>query len=240
MPPTVAQTASAFGDAVAEATIGVGLGVNFAPRAEYEDRRVLLPPLPPVAQDFLDELHGYKNFDVRAFFQQLDDDWTRRILLPAAPNAFEDWAWSKDFSLLCAKPQDTEPIDFALPIVTLLAYDQNDWARRLEWPYAPQTAEQDLPSQPPNPPAAFEDGEGSRDFTEKRSWLESDVLLGIPLAPFAGWFAENVAEFAGSSGTLAAMVMLDEFVNAPSGSGPFGPAPRGRSVRLGFSISAFR
>jgi hypothetical protein len=240
MPPTVAQTAPAFGDAVAEATIGVGLGLNFAPRAEYEDRRVLLPPLPPVAQDFFDELHGYKNFDGRAFFQQLEEDWTRRILLPAVPNAFEDWAWSRDFSAVCAKPQEAEPIDFARPIVTLLAYDQNDWAQRFEWSYVPQTAEQDLPSQPPNPPAAFEDGEGSRDFNEKRFWLESDVLLGIPLVPFAGWFDENSAAFGGTGGSLAAMVMLDEFVNAPSGSGTFGSAPRGRSVRLGFSISAFR
>lgn len=240
MPPTVAQTAPAFTDAVAEATIGLGLGANLAPRAENEDRRVLLPPLPPVAQDLLDELHGYKNFDVRAFFQQLEEDWTRRILLPAAPNAFEDWAWSKDFSPLCAKPQDAEPIDFARPIVTLLAYDQNDWAQRFERSYAPQTAEQDLPSQPPNPPAAFEDGEGSRDFNEKRFWLESDVLLGIPLVPFAGWFDENSAAFGGTGGSLAAMVMLDEFVNAPSGSGTFSSAPRGRSVRLGFSISAFR
>jgi hypothetical protein len=240
MPPTVAQTAPAFADAAAEATTGIGLGVNFAPRAEFEDRRVLLPPLPPSAQDLLDELHGYKNCDARAFFQQLEDDWTRRILLPAPPNAFEDWAWSKDFSPLCVKPQDAEPIDYARPIVTLLAYDQNDWTRRSEWFYAPQIAEQDLPSQPPNPPAAFEDGEGSRDFSEKRSWLESDVLLGIPLVPFAGWFDENAAAFAGSSGTLAAMVVLDEFVNAPSGSGTFGSAPRGRSMRFGFSISAFR
>jgi hypothetical protein len=36
------------------------------------------------------------------------------------------------------------------------------------------------------------------------------------------------------------MVVLDEFVNAPSGSGTFGSAPRGRSMRFGFSISAFR
>jgi hypothetical protein len=240
MPTTVAQTAPAFADAASEATIGVGLGVNFAPRVEYEDRRVLLPPLPPSAQDLLDELFGYKNFDARAFFQQLEDDGTRRILLPAAPNAFEDWAWSKDFSLLCVKPQDAEPIDFALPIITRLAYDQNDWSQRFEWSYAPQTAEQDLPSQPPNPPAAFEDGEGSRDFTEKRSWLESDALLGVPFVPFFAWFDETGAARGGSGGSLAAMVMLDEFVNAPSGGSLFGTAPDGRSARLGFSISAFR
>ena len=246
MPPTVAQTVPAFSDAAAEASAGFALGANSAWRAEYEDRRVLLPPLPPVAQDFLEELYGYKNLDARAIFQQLDDDWTRRVLLPVAPTILEDWAWSlpaqagKDFSLLYVKPFDAEPVDFARPIVTLLSYDENVWPRRFEWFFAPQTAEQDLPSLPPRAPASFEDGEGSRDFTEKHFWLDGDVLLGVPFAPSTGWFDEGALPFAGSSGSLAAMVLLDEFVNAPSGGSTFGPAPRGRSVRFGFSISAFR
>ena len=241
MPPTVAQTAPAFADAAAaEAFAGFGLNANAALRVEYEDRRVLLPPLPPAAQDFVDELHAYKNFDARAIFQQFDDEWTRRVLLPAAPNAFEDWAWSKDYSWPCAKPADTEPIDFARPIVTLLAYDENGWPRRIEGLYAPQMAEQDQSNTLPAPPAAFEDGEGSRDFNEKRFWQESDVLLGIPVVPLAAWFEENSLASSGSLGSLAAMVLMDEFVNAPLGGSPFGPAPRGRSVRFGFSISTFR
>ena len=240
MPPTVAQTVPAFADAAAAASAGFGLSANSAWRAEYEDRRVLLPPLPPVAQDFLDELHGYKNLGSRAIFDQLDDDWTRRVLLPAAPIVLEDWAWSRDCSLTGVKPVDTEPIDFARPILTLLSYDENAWPRRFEWFYAPQTAEQDLPSLPPNAPAAFEDGEGSRDFTEKHFSLESDVLLGVPFAPSTGWFDEAALPLAGRAGSLAALVLLDEFVNAPSGGSTFGPAPRGRSARFGFSISAFR
>ena len=240
MPPTVAQTAPAFADAAAEASAGLVISANSAWRAEYEDRRMLLPPLPPVAQDFLEELHAYKNLDARAIFQQLDDDWTRRVLLPATPIVLEDWAWNKDCSLPCVKPLDAEPIDFARPIVTLLSYDENDWPRRFEWFYAPQTAEQDLPSLPPNAPTAFEDGEGSRDFNEKHFWIESDVLLGVPFVPSTGWFEETALPFAGSTGTLAALVLLDEFVNAPSGGNTFGPAPRGRSARFGFSISAFR
>jgi len=240
MPPTLAQTAPAFADALAEASFAFGLNANAAFRVDYEDRRVLLPPLPPVAQDFLDELHGYRNFDARAVFQQLEDDATRRFLPPSPPNAYEDWFWSKDFSPLYSKPFDAEPIDFARPIVTSLAYDENDWPRRFDWLFAPQTAEQDLPSQPPRPPLAFEDGEGSRDFTEKRFWLESDVLLGVPFTPSTGWMDESVNLFAANPGSLAAMMMMDEFLDAPTGSGTFGSAPRGRSVRFGFSISAFR
>jgi hypothetical protein len=238
MPPTVAQTAPAFADAAGE---GIGApGANVAYRAEYEDRSVALVKLLPVAQDFHDELHGYKNVDARALFQQLEDDWTRRVLLPVPPNAYEDWSWSRDFSLLCVKPFDAEPIDFARPIVTLLAYDENDSQRRWEWLSAPQTTEQDLPSQPPNPPAAFADAEESRNFTERRFWLDGDALLSVPLVPSTAWLEENGAGYTASSGSLAAMVMLDEFVNAPAGGNTFGPASRGRSVRFGFSNSSFR
>jgi hypothetical protein len=237
MPPTVAQTAPAFADPAAE-LLG-GWSVNSAARAEYEDRSVVLPKLLPLAQDFHDELHGYKSAAARAVFQQFDDDWTRRVLPPTPPNAFEDWAWSKDFSWFYVKPIDAEPTDFARPIVAFRVGDEETWPRRFDWLYAPQTAEQDLPSQPPRPPLAFEDGEGSRDFTEKRFWLESDVLLGVPRIVSTGWLDENAAAFRASAGSLAAMVVLDDFVNAPAGSSGFGAAPRGRSVRFGFSISAF-
>ena len=181
MPPTVAQTAPAFADAVAEASAGFGLNCNVASRAEYEDRRVLVAPLPPLAQDFVEELLHCKSFDVRALFQQLEDEWTRRVLLPSAPIVLEDWSGSlpaqpgKDFSPLYVKPFDAEPIDFARPLIPLM------------------------------------------------SWLD-DASGGV----------------SARAGTLAAMLVLDEFVNAPTGSGPFGGTSPGRSARFGFSISSFR
>src|ERR1700740_1381139 len=177
MPPTVAQTAPAFADPATEAPAGFGLNTNPACRAEYEDRRILLSPLPPVAQDFVEETVHCKSFDARGLFQQLDDEWTRRVLLPAAPIVLEDWSGSlaaqpgKVFSPLYAKPFDSEPIDFARPIV-------------------PQT-----------------------------SWLDD-----------AG------GSLSSRTGSLAAMLVLDEFVNAPTGSGPFGGTAPGRSTRFGFSI----
>lgn len=175
MPPTVAQTAPAFAEPATEASAGFGLNCNVAARVEYEDRRILLPPLPPVAQDFVEELLYCKSFDARALFQQLDDEWTRRVLLPAAPVVLEDWSWSKDFSSLYAKPFDAEPIDFSRPITPLM------------------------------------------------SWLDD-----ASAAPSV------------RTGTLAAMLVLDEFVNAPAGGGLFGGAAPGRSSRFGFSISSFR
>ena len=238
MPPTVAQTAPAFADPAAELpALAAG---TFASRADHDDRSIVLPKLPPVAPEIYDELDAYKSTDARALFQQLEDDWTRRSLPPSPPNAFEDWTWSKDFSWLYAKPVDGEPIDFARPIFQPLSYDENDWPRRFDWLYAPQTAEQDLPSQPPPAPLAFDDGEGSRDFTEKRFWLEGDVLLGTPSIPLPGWLDESAGTFASMRGSLAATVILDEFVNAPAGTGPSGQAPRTRGTRFGFSIPAFR
>ena len=208
MPPTVAQTAPAFADPAA-APAGFGLIANSASRAEYDDRRVLLPPLPPVAQDFIEEIHASKGVDVRVLFQQLDDEWTRRILLPAAPVVLEDWTWSRDFSPLFVKPTDAEPIDFARPIVTLLAYEETDWPHRFDRLYATQTA-------------------------------ESDALLGVPFTPSIVWLDDGANALAGNAGSLASMLVLDEFVNAPMGGSSFGPAPRGRSARFGFSISSFR
>jgi hypothetical protein len=214
MPPTVAQMAPAFADAAAESCCGFAPSSNATSRADYDDRRILLPPLPPEAQDFFADLFAYKTFDARAVFQQLDDEWTRRILVPTAPLVLEDWAWclpaqaAKDFSLLCSKPADGEPIDFARPIVTPLAYD--------------------------------EDTETSHDFSEKRFWLESDVLLGVPFPPSTAWLDDPAGFFVGSSCSLAAMVALEEFVNAPAGGNLSGPAPPGRSVRLGLAFSSFR
>lgn len=180
MPPTVAQTAPAFSDSATEASAGFGLNCNVACRAEYEDRRILLLPLPPVAQDFVEELLHCKSFDARPLFQQLEDEWTRRVLLPAAPVVLEDWSGSllqpgKDFALFYAKPFDAEPIDFARPIV-----------------------------------------------------------------PLTSWLDDAPAAVIGRAGTLAAMLVLDEFVNAPTGSGPFGGTAPGHSARFGFSISSFR
>lgn len=173
MPPTVAQTAPAFADVSGDGVPVSLLNANFASRAEYDDRRMLPTPLPPVAQDFVEELFLNKSFESRALFKQLEDEWTRRVLLPT-------------------------------------------------------------------PPTAFDDGEASRAFTEKRFWLDSELLLGMPFALSTGWLDDSAMTYASNRGTLAAMVVLDEFVSAPAGGGTFGSAPRGRSARFGFVVPLFR
>ena len=142
----------------------------------------------------------------------------------------------------------SQEADFGLlPFIPTMVWDEFDWQKLAPaipgWTdsRSPQTTtEEDLRSLPPAAPAAFDDGEGSRDFSEKRSWLESDVLLGVPLIPPLSWLDDTTSLFVYGSGSLAAFVPLDDFVNAPTGSGPFGSAPRGRSARFGFSITSFR
>ncbi len=113
-----------------------------------------------------------------AHFQQDDEPWHTFFLVPQPPptRGWDDWDWSRDFSLLCVQRQ---------------------------------TVEQEPPSLPAQPPSA-------------------------------GWLDDGATLLATSAGSLAAMVVVDDFVNAPSGIGPFGPAPLGRSVRFGFSTPGFR
>ena len=178
----------------------------------WEERSVALPPLPPGAEHYYADLFAYKSYDARAWLRQILDEDTRRELLPVAPTAFDDWHWSAWFGVAPTK-----------------------WGNEGEWStFTP-------PAIPPPLNLGWDEFEWNRAFSEAglRMVSASDetpmILLKVPFIPDDF----DAARYWGSQG-LAGLVALDEFVNAPSGSGPFGPAPRGRSVRLGFSISAFR
>jgi len=129
----------------------------------------LLPIIPKIVYD--DD--PSRSFEIRS--KQDDEPWHTFFLIPVPPptRGWDDWDWSRDFSIAYAKPPEAEPFDFSAPIT-----------------------------------------------------------------PAFGWF-EDSPVFSGNAGSLAGMVVLDEFVNAPAAP-VFGPAPRGRSVRFGFSISSFR
>jgi hypothetical protein len=173
----------------------------------------------------------------------LADEWTPRV---ATPPLFEwdetqRWQLNRDARVNGA----TGEIDTGLlPIIPARAWDEVDWQRWTDSRIQQITSEQDTGLLPiislPPPTRGWDDWDWDKDFTEKRLWFESEALVGTPFLPSGSWLEESAAAFAGTSGSLAAMVMMDEFVNAPSGGTTFGPAPRGRSVRLGFSISAFR
>ncbi|HLK02936.1 MAG TPA: hypothetical protein VKT53_00745 [Candidatus Acidoferrum sp.] len=179
---------------------------------EAEERSALLPPLPPGAENYYADLFAYKNSDTRAWLQLLLDEDTRRTLLPPAPNSFEDWTWSAWFGAVPARhSSDAEWSTFTPPAL------------------------------PPPLNLGWDEFEWNKSFGETgwraASGGEEPALLffSVPFVPddagaLSLWGAQ------GFSGLL----VMDEFVNAPTGGVGFGPAPKGRSVRFGFSISAFR
>lgn len=191
------------------------------------------------------DLFCYKNTDARASSQQLVEEQARTALVPIAPRMEWDeplrWQLGRDTRFSLATLEQ----DIGLrPIIPVRAWDETDWQR---WT-ALRVQQDDEPwhtfflvPQPP-PARGWDDWDWSRDFSTlgvKPQTAELD-LPSLPPKPVTGWFDESAAANAGSYGSLAAMVVMDEFVNAPAGGGLFGPAPHGRSSRFGFSISAFR
>jgi len=168
------------------------------------------------------------------------DDWLPRVPQPPLFEWDESQRWQ-----LCRDgrwSQATAEIDTGLlPIIPKIVYD-DDPSRSFEI----RSKQDDEPWHtffliPVPPPArGWDDWDWSRDFsTAYAKPPDAEPFdFSAPITPAFGWF-EDSPVFSGNAGSLAGMVVLDEFVNAPAAS-VFGPAPRGRSVRFGFSISSFR
>lgn len=196
------------------------------------------------------DLFYYKNAEARAAFQQLVEEHTRTAFVPAAPRM--EWdeplrsQLNRDARLSVAtQEQDTGP----LPILPKPGWHEVEWQRWFGAQYRNQTQEADNGLQPIIPARAWDEtdwqkwapaGPGRTDTRSQQDDEPWHTFFLVPQPPSAGWLDDSAVLVARSSGSLAAMVLLDEFVNAPSGSGPFGPAPRGRSVRFGFSTPGFR
>jgi len=169
------------------------------------------------------------------------DDW---LPLVPRPPLFE-WDESQRWQL-CREArwsQATAEIDTGLlPIIPKIVYD-DDPSRSFEI----RSKQDDEPWHTfflipvPPPTRGWDDWDWSRDFSTARLGGPPEAEpfdFTRPIVPSLGWFEES-QQIYGLTG-LSALVVLDEFVNAPAGSIQFGPAPLGRSVRFGFSISTFR
>ncbi|HEV1994013.1 MAG TPA: hypothetical protein VGR03_06775 [Candidatus Acidoferrum sp.] len=206
---------------------------------EEQSRAALVPALPRMEWDETFRWQGY--CDARVSVLALEQETG---LLPVLPRPSRDEVeWQRWFG--SQFQNQTQEIDSGLfPILPLRAWEEPEWQKWADSRIQQITSEQDTGLLPiislPPPTLGWDDWDWNKNFTEKRLWFESEALVGAPFLPSTSWLEESAAAFAGSSGSLAAMVMMDDFVNAPSGGTTFGPAPRGRSVRLGFSISAFR
>jgi hypothetical protein len=207
---------------------------------EEEQARAVLVPLAP-RMEWDEAFRWQGNRDVRVGAQTLEQETG---LLPVLPTAgWHEVEWQRWFG--SQFQNQTQEIDSGfLPMLPLRAWEEPDGQKWTDARLQQITSEQDAGLLPiislPPPTRGWDDWDWNKDFSEKRFWIESDALAGTPFMPLTGWFEENATVIAGSSGSLAAMVMMDDFVNAPSGGSTFGPAPHGRSVRFGFSISAFR
>jgi len=154
----------------------------------------------------------------------------------------EDYHGSKDFrwALFALLDDELAPQPFS----PTLAWDEIDWNRFFEQTHFTPDEEQPglIPIIPVPPPTlGWDDWDWSRDFSTARLGGPPEPEpfdFTPPIVPSLSWFDET-QQIYGMAG-LSALVVLDEFVNAPAGSIPFGPAPSGRSVRFGFSISSFR
>lgn len=188
------------------------------------------------------DLFAYKCTEARAAFQQLIEDQARTAFVPATPRMEWDeplrWQLSRDARLgVATLEQDTGP----LPILPKPGWDEVEWQRWFGSQYRNQTQEAETGLRPIVTLLAYDESDWARRF----EWpygpqtAEQDQP-SLPITLSVSWLDESAFAYQGSPGSLAAMVLMDEFVNAPSGSSPFGPAPRGRSVRFGFSTPGFR
>ncbi len=177
----------------------------------------------------------------------LADDWLPRVPQPPLFEWDESQRWqlSRDAQVKWTTGEEDTGL---LPVVPKIVYD-DDTSRSFE-----TRSKQDdepwhtfflIPQPPPN--LGWDDWDWSlpaqagRDFSPVYFKSPEAEPFDFPrpiVTPLA--YDKSAAFFTGSYGSLAAMVAMDEFVSAPSGSITFGPAPTGRSVRFGFSIPSFR
>jgi hypothetical protein len=206
---------------------------------EEQSRAAVVPVLPRMEWD--ETFRWQVNRDVRVSVITLEQETG---LLPVLPRPGRDEVECQRWFGSQVQNQTQEIDSGLLLILPLRAWEEPEWQKWADARLQLITSEQDtwlLPiiSLPP-PTLGWDDWDWNKDFTEKRLWFENEALVGAPFLPSTSWLEESAAAFARSSGSLGAMVMMDDFVNAPSGGSTFDPAPRGRSVRFGFSISAFR
>jgi hypothetical protein len=177
---------------------------------EFADPAERVPILPAVAEEFYGDLFGYKLWEQRAGLSGIAEFDARQVLPPQAPSAFDEVEWQRFAGAWFA--QTTGEAETGLtPIVPGRAWDETEWQRAFAW-FAAFPAEDEQPGRLPFTP---------------------------PPVPNLGWDDFEWNHDFGARG-LGMLVVMDDFVNAPTGGGTGGVAPRGRAARLGFAMPAFR
>jgi hypothetical protein len=193
-----------------------------------------------VSTDNDEQFAGSQDLLLRNSGIRFAEDWLPLVPLPPLFEWDESQRWQLNRDFRVSLTTGEEDTGF-LPIIPKIVYD-DDASRSFET----RSKQEDepwhtfftIPTPPPN--LGWDDWDWSRDFsTPYVKPQEAEPFdFSLPIVPSLGWFDESQQMY-GFTG-LSALVVLDEFVNAPAGSIQFGPAPLGRSARFGFSISAFR
>jgi len=205
---TATWVAGLYGDLVMQSAPGARQGgLRWA---ETEERSVVLAALPPVAEEFYNDLFTYRFWEVRAGLQGIAEFDARQVLLPGAPAAFDQVEWQRFAGTQVALATSEENAGLR-PVIPLRAWDEADWQRAFAGLSA-FLVEGERAAQVPSVP---------------------------PPVPNLGWDDFEWGHDFGARG-LGALVLMDEFVNAPLGSGTGGAAARGRAARFGFALPAFR
>jgi hypothetical protein len=177
---------------------------------DLEERRILLPTLPAEAELFYDELGSYKVAEFRAGLQANAEFDARWILPGRPPSAFDELEWQRFTGRRFSQATGEAETGLA-PILPARAWDETDWQRAFAG-FSVFPAEDEQPERLPFTPQPM---------------------------PNLGWDDFEWSHDFGARG-MAMLVVMDDFVNAPAGTGTGGQPPRGRAVRLGFAMPAFR
>ncbi len=177
---------------------------------ELEDPGGRVPILPAVAEELYADLFGYKLWEVRAGLSGITEFDARQTMPPQAPRAFDEVDWQRSTGTWFSQP--TSEADTGLtPIVPGRGWDETEWQRAFGW-FAALQMEDERAEELPFTPAPV---------------------------PNLGWDDFEWNHDFGARG-LGMLVVMDDFVNAPAGGGTGGTAPRGRAVRMGLGMAAFR
>jgi hypothetical protein len=102
--------------------------------AEMEERSVVLAALPPVAEEFYNDLFTYRFWETRAGLQGIAEFDARQVLLPRAPAAFDEVGWQRTFAEMRAFSLEEERcarLPSAPAPVPNLGWDDFEWGHDL-------------------------------------------------------------------------------------------------------------
>lgn len=155
-----------------------------------------------------------------------DEPWQTFFAIPVPPPnlGWDEWDWNRNFDTRITLHDDERShAFFTIPIEG--QWDDWDWSRNVE---TKMQQEDDpwhtfflIPAPPPN--QGWDDWAWSKDFSPAyvKQFDTESIEFTLPILLPVGWYDDTQQKF-GMLG-LSALVILDEFVNAPTGTlpGPF-------------------